>query len=145
MSMNVWNLIGRAGKERADMNKLVVLGLALAALMFAGTSPASAATTMDAVADQPGATLLLPYFAVDLAKPAGLNTIFTINNASATAVLAHVTIWSDLSVPVFAFNVYLTGYDSQTVNMRNVIAGSLPRTASAGQDPGDLISHHGIV
>jgi len=33
-------------------------------------------------------------------------------------VLAHVAIWSDLAVPVFNFNVYLTGYDVQTINLR---------------------------
>jgi len=32
-----------------------------------------------------------------------------VNNSSAQALLAHVTIWSDLSVPVLATNIYLTG------------------------------------
>src|SRR5262249_49371967 len=56
---------------------------------------------------------------------------------------AHVSIWSDLSVPVFNFNVYLTGYDTERINMRDVLNGILPRTASAGQDPSDAISPHG--
>src|SRR5262245_3852017 len=66
------------------------------------------------IAEQPSATLLLPYFQVDLNSRAGITTIFTINNSSATAILAHVTVWSDLAVPVFNFNVYLTGFDMQT-------------------------------
>ncbi|HEV7515907.1 MAG TPA: hypothetical protein VGR07_06380, partial [Thermoanaerobaculia bacterium] len=51
--------------------------------------------------------------------------------------------WSDLSVPVLDFNVYLTGYDVQSINLRDVLKGNLPQTASAGQDPSDTISPHG--
>ena len=73
------------------------------------------------------------------------NTLFTVNNASATAILAHVTIWSDLAVPVFAFNVYLTGYDAQPFDLRQVLLGTVPTTASAGQDPQDTRSPKGIL
>jgi hypothetical protein len=86
---------------------------------------------------------LLPYFEVDLGNTNGVTTLFSINNASATAVLAHVVVWSDLSVPVLDFNVYLTGYDVQSINMRDILAGNLPQTASAGQDPTDTISPKG--
>jgi hypothetical protein len=92
----------------------------------------------------PAATLLLPYFEVDLSNAQGQNTLFTVNNASATAILAHVTVWSDLGVPVFAFNVYLTGYDAQPFDMRQILVqGTVPTTASAGQDPGDTRSPKG--
>jgi len=91
----------------------------------------------------PAATLLLPYFEVDLDKLDGATTLFSINNASATAVLAHVVLWSDMGVPVFGYNIYLTGYDMQTINVRDVLLGTVSRTASAGQDPQDTISHHG--
>jgi hypothetical protein len=104
--------------------------------------PAAALTCV--VDDVPAATLLLPYFEVDLDDATGQNTLFSINNASATAVLAHVVVWSDLSVPVLDFNVYLTGYDVQSINLRDILVnGVLPRTASAGQDPADTISPHG--
>jgi hypothetical protein len=94
----------------------------------------------------PSATLLLPYFEVDLNNPNGLTTLFSINNASATAVLVHVVVFSDLSVPVLDFDVYLTGYDVQSINMRDIIVnGLLPQTASAGQDPTDTISPHGSL
>src|SRR5262249_44819298 len=67
-----------------------------------------------------------------------------INNASATAILAHVVLWSDLAVPVFQFNVYLTGYDVQDVDLGQLLRqGLVPQTASAGQDPTDTISPHG--
>jgi hypothetical protein len=97
------------------------------------------------VPNAPAATLLLPYFEADLDNVAGSTTLFSVNNASATAILAHVTLWSDLSVPVFAFNIYLTGYDIQTINIRDVLLGTVPRTASAGQDFNDQISPKGIL
>jgi len=122
------------------MRKVVALALVLAVLGW--TAPARA--RIGAVDQVPAATLLLPYFEVDLDNPDGVTTLLSINNASATAVLVHVTVWSDLSVPTLAFNVYLTGYDVQTINLRDIfVNGVLPRTASAGQDPGDLISNRG--
>jgi hypothetical protein len=94
--------------------------------------------------DVPAATLLLPYFEVALDDANGVQTLFSINNASATAILAHVVVWSDLSVPVLDFNIYLTGYDVQTINLRDILVnGVLPRTASDGQDPNDTISPQG--
>jgi hypothetical protein len=106
-------------------------------------SPQTPASPMEIVAAVPASTLLLPYFEVDLANSSGANTQFSINDSSATAMLAHVTIWSDLAVPVFSFNVYLTGYDVQVINLRNILNGKLPQTASAGQDPRDTISPKG--
>jgi hypothetical protein len=113
--------------------------LALAAVLV----PSGAQGTICTIDDVPAATLLLPYFEVDLNNPNGINTLFSINNASASAVLAHVVLWSDLSVPTFDFNIYLTGYDVQTVSIRDIFNGTVPRTASAGQDPGDTISPKG--
>jgi hypothetical protein len=106
--------------------------------------PSRAAAVIATIDDVPAATLLLPYFEVDLDHPDGVTTLFSVNNASATAVLAHVVIWSDLSVPVLDFNIYLTGYDVQTINLRDIlINGTLPHTASVGQDPDDDISPQG--
>ena len=122
--------------------KKLALAVALLGLLVAGQGAQAVIGTVD---DVPAATLLLPYFEVDLTSADGVQTLFSVNNASATAVLAHVVLWSDLSVPVLDFNIYLTGYDVQTVNLRDIIVnGTLPRTASAGQDPGDTISHKGV-
>jgi hypothetical protein len=120
--------------------KKTALCLALLGLLALAGQASAVICTID---DVPAATLLLPYFEVDLANTAGVTTLFSINNASATAILAHVVVWSDLSVPVLDFNVYLTGYDVVTVNMRDILNGVLPATASAGQDPGDTISPKG--
>lgn len=121
---------------------LGVAAAAVTALFFGFARPAQA--TIPSISNVPGATLLLPYFEVDLANTGGRTTRLWVNNSSATAVLAHVTIWTDLAVPVFQFNIYLTGYDMQKIDMRNILAGILPQTASAGQDGNDTISPKGL-
>src|SRR4030095_669733 len=121
--------------------KRKALGLALLCVRGLAASAAAVICTID---DVPAATLLLPYFEVDLTNPNGVTTLFSVNNASDRAILAHVVVWSDLSVPVLDFNIYLTGYDVQTINLRDIfVNGALPRTASAGQDPADTISPKG--
>src|SRR5262249_1299624 len=121
--------------------KKLALALAIIGLLATGQTAHALIGTID---DVPAATLLLPYFEVDLANPAGVTTLFSVNNASATAVLVHVVMWTDLSVPILDFNVYLTGYDVQSVNLADILLkGNLPRTASAGQDPNDTISPKG--
>jgi hypothetical protein len=123
------------------MKKLVLCFLVIGLLALTGQAHALIGT----VDDVPAATLLLPNFEVNLDDVEGVQTLLSINNASATAVLAHIVVWSDLSVPVLDFNIYLTGYDVVTINLRDIfVLGNLPRTASAGQDPTDTISHHGI-
>jgi len=94
--------------------------------------------------DRPGATLLLPYFEVDLDNPFGRTTLFSVNNAAAEPVLVNVVLWTDLGVPTLNFPIYLTGYDVQTVNLRDVFAGIVPRTASATEDPADRLSPRGL-
>jgi hypothetical protein len=128
---------------KRDAKPGVVLGLIACLLGLMISSGAGAATTRK-TAPEPAATLLLPYFEVDLGNPSGLTTLLSVNNSSPQAVLAQVTVWSDLSVPVLNFTLYLTGYDVQAINLRDILVnGFLPRTASAGQDPADTISPHG--
>ncbi|HYX25789.1 MAG TPA: hypothetical protein VFC23_16670 [Thermoanaerobaculia bacterium] len=78
--------------------------------------------------NQPAATLLIPYFEVDLGKPGGATTLLSVNNASAKPAIARVVLWTDWGVPTLAFDVYLTGYDVQTLNVRDLFAGKLPET-----------------
>jgi hypothetical protein len=129
------------------MRRVVLsLGLILC-VVLAGALNANA-QSVPPIPNRPAATLLLPYFEVDLDNAAGMTTLFSINNASATAILAHVVLWSDMGVPVFGYNIYLTGYDIQTINVRDVLLGTVSRTASAGQDFGsglNAISPKGIL
>src|SRR5688572_19756977 len=114
------------------MSKKIAICLALVSLLALGGQAVAEIGTID---DVPAATLLLPYFEVDLNSTNGVTTLFSINNASAAAALAHVTVWTDLSVPVLDFDVYLTGYDVQTINMRDILNGILPKTADDNSDP----------
>lgn len=112
--------------------KKLCAALAILGLIFLGTGASAEFGTIDAV---PAATLLLPYFEVDIDDPAGTTTLFSVNNASAQATIAHVVIWSDMTVPVLDFNIYLTGYDVQTLNLRDIIvSGNLPQTADYDSD-----------
>ncbi|MDX1996887.1 MAG: hypothetical protein SF066_04150 [Thermoanaerobaculia bacterium] len=113
----------------------------LLAVAFSGTARADLCSP-DTV---PAATLLLPYFEVDVANPSGKTTVFSVNNAAAQATLAHVTLWTDSAVPTLNFDVYLTGYDVQTFNLRDLLHGVLPQTAIASQDPADTISPQGAL
>ena len=88
----------------------------------------------------PAATLLLPYFEVDITSTdgSGETTIFTITNVSALPQIAHVTLWTDWSFPVVDFNIFLTGYDVQSINLRDVIRSGLlapPNGTGTGVSP----------
>ncbi|HEX9160567.1 MAG TPA: hypothetical protein VF980_02580 [Thermoanaerobaculia bacterium] len=81
----------------------------------------------------PAATLLLPFFQVDLGTAGtGRTVLFDITNTSRYSQIAHVTVWTDWSVPVLDFNLFLTGYDVVPVNLFDVIArGLIPTTSVA--------------
>ncbi len=105
--------------------KTWMVALAVAALTLAVPAHADLCT-IDAT---PAATLLLPYFEVDIDNAGGVDTFMSINNASNTSVLTHVILWGDWSVEALDFNIYLTGYDVQTVGLGLIIRdGILPRT-----------------
>jgi hypothetical protein len=73
----------------------------------------------------PAATLLLPYFEVDLEDPAGETTLITITNVMSAEQVARITLWTDRSYPVVTFNVYLTGYDVHSINLYDVLKGGV--------------------
>jgi hypothetical protein len=117
----------------------------LLVVVLAGAAMPARAAVCD-VQVQPAATLLLPYFELNLANPNAMDTLFWVNNALPNAELVHLTIWSDLGIQVTAFNIYLTGFDMQEIDLRDIlINGNLPQTASTGQDPADTISPKGTL
>ncbi|MGH7342578.1 MAG: hypothetical protein ACREKH_19000 [Candidatus Rokuibacteriota bacterium] len=114
-----------------------VVALALASLLVLAGPAAAELCTIDPV---PASTLLVPYFEVDLTNQDGFTTLFSINNASPEPTLAHVTLWTDWSIPTIDFDVYLTGFDVQSFNLRDLFtSGALPQTA-----PDDEISNRGF-
>src|SRR5947209_7768520 len=71
----------------------------------------------------PAATLLLPYFEVEVDKHVleAKNTIFSVVNTSKVPQIARVTVWSDEGYPALWFNIFLTGYGVQPISMYDVI------------------------
>src|SRR5581483_6567860 len=76
------------------------------------------------ISTAPAATLLLPYFDVDFKSPQATarTTLFTITNVSNIPQIAHVVIWTDWSYPVIDFNIFLTGYDVQAINLYDILS-----------------------
>jgi hypothetical protein len=88
---------------------------------------------------RPAATLLVPWFGVDLAAKDGLTTIVSITNTDARSHLVSVTLWTDWAVPTLTFNLYLTGFDIQTLDLRDILRrGTLPATGVSASPVGSL-------
>ncbi|MGH9139927.1 MAG: hypothetical protein ACRD3J_22115, partial [Thermoanaerobaculia bacterium] len=85
----------------------------------------------------PAATLLLPYFEVDLTGTTGQTTIFTITNVSRYPQVAHVTLWTDYAYPALNFNLVLGAYDVQRINLAGVLIRNTIGT-TAGITPGSI-------
>ena len=98
--------------------------------LFAASPTRAGLCSLD---DVPAATLLLPYFEVDLDRPTAMTTLFSVSNASADPVLAKITLWSELAIPTLNFDIYLTGYDVVTLNLADLFRGTVPQT-------GDLLA-----
>jgi hypothetical protein len=121
-----------------------LVGAALLLCAFCTFSALPVKAVQCAIDQVPAATLLMPYFEVDLSNGSNVTSLLAMTNTAATATLTHVTIWTDWGVPALGFDVYFTGYDTQTINLRDVIgSGLIPRTASVGQDPFNTISPRG--
>ena len=108
--------------------------IAFVLLALLVTAPGWAATNTNNddscdIALQPAATLLLPYFEVDLKATRAATTLFTLQNVSPAPVIANVTLWTDWGYPVLDFPIHLTGYDVQGINLYDVLAlGALSPT-----------------
>src|SRR5205823_14706827 len=62
----------------------------------------------------------------------------TIQNTTAMPQIARVTLWTDWAYPMLTFNVFLTGYDVQSINLYDLFArGAIAGTSNKTQ-PGIL-------
>jgi hypothetical protein len=104
-------------------------------LVFAiGMSAGSAGATTCSSDVVPAATLLFPFVVFDYDNPIiGDTSLVTIINTAPAAQIVHVTLWSDAGAPLFDFNIVLSGYDMQRINLRDLLYfGTLPDTGTAG-------------
>jgi hypothetical protein len=104
--------------------------MALAGVLALGLGSAAFAVecALDAV---PASTLLFPFVSYDydqgLIDNDGQTTLFAITNVSSDAQIVHITLWTDFSIAILDFNLTLTGYDVQTINIRDILRdGVLP-------------------
>ncbi len=109
----------------------LVLPLVLGAFLLA-PAPVHAQPRAGDCVIGPGlaATLLVPYIEVELDTFNGKTTLISISNGMSTTALVRVVLWTDWAVPTLAFDVYLTGFDVQTINFRDVFNGVIPSTGS---------------
>jgi hypothetical protein len=85
---------------------------------------------------RPGATLLIPYFEVDLDDPSGRTTLISVNNADVQPVVARVTVWTNMARVTLVFDVVLQADEVRTLNLRDVLQGSFRFPAAHQQFPG---------
>lgn len=103
--------------------------------------------------DLPAATLLFPYFEVDL--DGGRTTLLSIASTTFSnepglvlaGTLVRITLWTDYAIPSVSFDLFLGTGDVQTMNLRDVFAtGRVPTTSPpAGRFPGCSSSLGGFV
>lgn len=103
-----------------------------------GAEPTEALATACRLGVQPAATLLVPWFEVDLGSAQGPTTLIAVTNTDSAPRLARVTLWTDWAVPTTSFDLYLTGFDVTTLNLRDVFVGQLPGTGSEESPHGVL-------
>src|SRR4051794_23457915 len=109
------------------LTAVALLSLLVTASLFAASSASVSPSTTNNndscdISLLPAATLLLPYFEVDFGAPqtTARTTLFTVQNVSPLPQIAHVTVWTDYAFPALDFNIFLTGYDVQSINLYDV-------------------------
>ena len=111
-------------------------------LILAGSVWPAGAGYLCAGERAPAATLLVPFFRVDLDEPNGETTLVSIANAGSDPVLAHVIVWTDWAEPVLGFYAGLPADGAKSINLRDVVALKLP--TSPAEFPGCAEATPGI-
>lgn len=115
-----------------------LLLLLLTSSIFGSTSSTVAPTTTNNddscdISLAPAATLLLPYFQVQLTGSANTaqTTVFSVVNVSPYPQIARVTVWTDWGYPALMFNLFMSGYEAKSVDMREMLVrGHVPTEAT---------------
>ncbi len=83
--------------------------------------------------DRPAATLLLPYFEVDLAPGGGADTLVSVANVRGKPVAVRAVLWTDLGLPTAGFSFDLRGWQVRSFSLRAVFAaGVVPHRTGGG-------------
>jgi hypothetical protein len=104
-------------------------------ILLLGLVPGAAGAVLNTHDARPAATLLLPYFEVDPIPnfpeaPGGLagvrKAVLTIGNGGAAPLRVRVNLWTDFGIPTLSFHVALTGYDMETIDLKQTFDGIVP-------------------
>ncbi len=87
------------------------------------------------LARQPAATVLLPYFEVDLENPDGRTTLFSVGSVRQEPVLAHAVVWTNWGNPALSFDFFVPADGVASFNVRNILLGQLIETAPPSDPP----------
>jgi hypothetical protein len=126
------------------MKKFLTMALVGAVMLGAGSFAYANVCAFD---NAPSATLLYPFVAYNYTDGAnGVNTLFSVTNTSSEAQIVHVTVWTDFSIAILDFNILLTGYDIQAMDIRTILAnGQLPVTTVGGHTQTEGIVDDGPI
>lgn len=118
----------------------IVSACAALATVFGGQAGAALCT----IDDVPGATVLYPYFQVNLDDcdaPGPLSdTVITVSNAAGEPTLTNLTVWTNADRVITGFNVYLNAYGSAEISMRDLVCdGVFPDTDPANRPESNLV------
>jgi len=83
----------------------------------------------------PAATLLLPYFEVDVEEPNGRDTLVSVGNVADTAALVHAVLWTNWGLPALSFDFFVPADGIRSLRIRDLIAGRLPVTSPPDRPP----------
>jgi hypothetical protein len=134
---------GSTAQCTETVNAVSATAVALRSRSVRSTVPPSSIKNDDScdIKVGPAATLLLPYFEVDVSGLTGQTTLFTVTNVSRYPQIAHVTLWTDYAYPVMTFNLFLGAYDIQAINLADVLVRNTiapPSGATSGTTPGSI-------
>lgn len=71
----------------------------------------------------PAATLLVPYFEVDITSARWADTLLSVVNTGRHPQIVNATVWTDWGYPVLTFDVWLGGYDVYSLSIYDLLAG----------------------
>jgi hypothetical protein len=108
------------------MKTCLALALSLAFLTPAATRADDCGTGV-----KPATTLLLPYFEVELSKVKKIRraekTTVWLENPGSSSVVAHVLFWTDMGLPVVAWDVTLPPFGALEMPLHDVFRGDIER------------------
>ncbi|MEM7586491.1 MAG: hypothetical protein AAF560_24090 [Acidobacteriota bacterium] len=110
------------------MNRKLIAVFVLAFLISTAASAQPLGSAGCYIGPGLAATLLFPYFEVDLGDPLGVGTLLAINNGFNAPTLARFVMWTDWGVPTLAFDLYLPPFDVETINVGDLFNGTIPST-----------------